>query len=612
MLNEARRASVRRGLLILAAVSLVWAFAIGSLGGFTLQIGRLRLLSSHEIHNPLILFAASFIGALVVSTPLERRRLLPTAWACVQPDVLHRVAAAPRWAAPFVASLLAVGTVVVGIERGAMVAGGADAYGYVSQADLWSQGRLHLDEPLLGRVQWPYKFKVLSPLGYRPNPGETAIVPTYPPGYPLQMSLAQRIGGREAAFYVVPVLGGVVVAATYALGATMTGPLVGLAAAGLMASSSVFFYQLIYPMSDVPVTAWWTLALVFALFQRPVTAWLAGSASAIAILTRPNLAPVAAVFVLFLLALALRERKIRGSYTSQLVWFTVGIVPGVFGLAAFQYQLYGSPFRSGHGDVSQFFAWAHIIPNLRRYPQWLLESNTPIVLLGAASPFVLPWLVRWGGLNAAKIPHAILLAAFIVAIYLSYVAYLVFDAWWYLRFLLPLMPPLFVLSAATLVAILGRASSGFRRSAVAAVVLAVAWHSFDFLRDRDLLGLGHYERKYREVGTYVATHLPEDAVVFAMQHSGSVRYYSGRPIVRYDLVPGPELGQALADLQRLGYHPYALLEEWEIPIFQQALSAVPALGPLDWPPIARHRARIGIYDMLGRNTVRTRAPDLID
>jgi hypothetical protein len=97
-----------------------------------------------------------------------------------------------------------------------------------------------------------------------------------------------------------------------------------------------------------------------------------------------------------------------------------------------------------------------------------------------------------------------------------------------------------------------------------------------------------------------------------MQHSGSVRYYSGRPIVRYDHVPGPELGRALDDLQGLGYHPYALLEEWEVPVFQQAFSALPAFGSLDWPPIAWHSSRVRIYDMLGRTTDRSRAPDFID
>ena len=66
-------------------------------------------------------------------------------------------------------------------------------------------------------------------------------------------------------------------------------PGIALWGAALVATSPVFLYQLMNAMSDVPVTAAWTLALVLTIARRPLAAGLAMSA---AIAIRPNLAPL--------------------------------------------------------------------------------------------------------------------------------------------------------------------------------------------------------------------------------------------------------------------------------------------------------------------------------
>ncbi len=93
---------------------------------------------------------------------------------------------------------------VVGLAKGTWVAGGADAYGYVSQALLWLNGLPVRAEPLAAIVPWPQAEWSLSPLGYRPGLGPGLIVPTYPPGLPLVMAAAAGIGGPGAVFWVVP------------------------------------------------------------------------------------------------------------------------------------------------------------------------------------------------------------------------------------------------------------------------------------------------------------------------------------------------------------------------------------------------------------------------
>ena len=45
----------------------------------------------------------------------------------------------------------------------------------------------------------------------------------YAPGLPMQMALFESLGGRDAVFYVMPLLAGVAVWATYALGRVPAG-----------------------------------------------------------------------------------------------------------------------------------------------------------------------------------------------------------------------------------------------------------------------------------------------------------------------------------------------------------------------------------------------------
>ena len=71
-------------------------------------------------------------------------------------------------------------------------------------------------------------------------------------------------------------------------------------------------------MSDVPVTAAWTLAMVLVVSDRPL---LSGLAMAVVIMIRPNLAPLAGVLVVWT-ALVNRRSVLR---------LAAGMTPGVFG-----------------------------------------------------------------------------------------------------------------------------------------------------------------------------------------------------------------------------------------------------------------------------------------
>jgi hypothetical protein len=100
------------------------------------------------------------------------------------------------------------------------------------------------------------------------------------------------------------------------------------------------------------------------------------------------------------------------------------------------------------------------------------------------------------------------------------------------------------------------------------------------------------------VGQYIARRLPERAVIISMQFSGSIRYYSGRPTIRYDFIPAARLDALVVDLQHIGYEPYIMVEDSERDKFLARFKEHSRFAALDWPPVARLRrnADIDIYD----------------
>ena len=342
-------------------------------------------------------------------------------------------------------------------------------------------------------------------------------------------------------------------------------------------------------MSDVPASAMWAVALVAITDRRftssPRGAVLGGIATGAALLIRPNLVPVAAVAALAVfIERPLRWRNVLRTWTM----FGAGILPFALIVAALQNAMYGGPLKSGYGDLDFLFRIDHVWPNLQRYPAWLLQTETPIVLCALASP----WLV--GSQEVRR--QCLWLLGFVAAVFACYIPYEVFNAWWYLRFLLPAYPPLLVLTAAAVVGVLSRVPARWRGFGLAAVALL----SIFFVReaiDRKVFELRNYERRYRLAGDYVAAHLPPNAVVVTAQESGSVRFYSRRLTLTWRGLAPHDLARALDFLRAQGYRPYLLLEMWEQPEFVQRFEATSPLGGLGWPAMADIDHEVRVYDV---------------
>jgi len=517
------------------------------------------------------------------------------------------------------------------VSFGTFAASGADPYGYLSEANLLLAGQLRSPQDLAD-APWPEPLWTLSPLGYRPATVPGAIVPTYPPGLPLLFAGARAAGGPCAPFYVVPLAGALLVWLTYRMGRRLLPAPAALTAALLVAVSAPFLFQLMWPMSDVPVAALWLAAALLAvgtdgpnagragipfdsapatrlgqgeqagphdLSELPAQPLAAGLVASLAILVRPNLAPLAGVCLLA--SIAKMESGRRGADAlRRALLFVVGLVPGVVALAALNTYLYGAWWRLGYSSTEEFYSIANIIPNLQRYGGWMIDANTPVILLALAP------LVAWTRFLPSHARWRILLTGLVAGVWLSYLPYFQFDDWWYLRFLLPAWPALAVLTVATLHAMLRKVLSGERATvATLAVVLALACVTFARANALGAFDLRAAEQRYVDVGQHVAARTPPGSVVLSMQHSGSVRYYAGRTTVRYDLLEPEWLDRAVAFLEGRGRRPFILLEDWEVPVFR-ARFAGSATGQLGWSPAAEWRnGKVLLFDASDRTSDRS-------
>jgi len=182
---------------------------------------------------------------------------------------------------------------------------------------------------------------------------------------------------------------------------------------------------------------------------------------------------------------------------------------------------------------------------------------------------------------------------FVAATLACYLPYVVFDAWWYTRFLLPALLPCLALTAAVLVAAIGTLPIAARfpsfvlaGAGIVSVFLQIG-STHDVFRIRDL------EWRFRSVGEFVAT-LPADAAFITLHHSGSIRFYAARSTVGWADVDKGRLDDAIAFLRRHGRRPYLLFEGWEEPQFRERFAGE-RLGGLDWPAAANVDG-VKIYD----------------
>ena len=368
--------AARKALPGLVILSAVWALMVALTGGFDVHAFGRRLQSTSPDRA---VYATAIVATLYAYFFRDDARRRALAFATLAPAV----ARLERAALPIVIAL-SIAVFVVGIRQGVLVAEASDAWGYLSQADLWLARDLTVEQPIARDLPWPNAGWTFAPLGYRPalhDPG--VIVPTYPPGLPVLMAIGKRLLGACGPFLISPLLGGLTIWLTYLLGVRVSSRVIGLAAAALLATSPIFLLMVVHPWSDAPAAALLVLGLVLALSVSRWRAFLTGAAVSMAIFIRPNLVFVGAVFVVFIVLSAkpaAGEPPLRARLRA-LLWFSIGGAPLVLAVAILDTVLYGAPWSAGHGSLGELYSWGAIWRNLIDYPRWMWVTETPVIAL---------------------------------------------------------------------------------------------------------------------------------------------------------------------------------------------------------------------------------------
>jgi len=599
---------------VFAVFGTLWAIAVWIVGGFTIAVAGIAI-QSHDPFRPLALAAVAAIVYFSIRGPLNARRLTMP-----------------------LAVLLALCPAVAGIARNSWTAGGADQYAYVSQADLWLNGNLTVPIPLAATAPWPEASLTFMPYGFRPAVSGPALVPVTAPGLPLLMAAAKRTAGHCAMFLVTPFSGALLVWITFAAGRRLVSDAMGLAAAWLVATSPAVLAMLVSPMSDVPAAAFWAVAMYFTLGSSSRSALMAGLAASAAILIRPNLAPLAAILVIWRFWTALEVAGLKASTTidatsgatsnatsevvptlssvvptlssvvptsssvvptfrSAVLPMIAGTLPGCLFIAWINNRLYGSPLASGYGSLSALFSLSYVPINIERYGVWLVQSQTPLAVAGITA-LLLP--LKWIWPTREQRQAALLLGACVVVVWALYLIYMPFEAWWFLRFLLPAWPAM-CLGAAAVVFRIAQAGGISGRVAAYAILAVVGAHNLYYASTHGAFPSGEGDHRYVSIAKMVEQATDPAAVVFTGQHSGPIRYYAGRTIVRFDMLDAAWLDRAVQWLNSQGRRPYFLLEEWEVTAFQDRFARSNTLGTIALAPIVDYRApgvpgRVYLFD----------------
>ncbi|MDB6115061.1 MAG: putative rane protein [Lacunisphaera sp.] len=290
---------------------------------------------------------------------------------------------------------------------------GVDSFGYYQLGKLFNEGRLHLPSPLPGFDQ-----QALVPFGFTSD-GTGQATPDYPPGFPLLLALGHLVGAPR---WVTPFLG---VVSCFVL-FTLLRERVREGAAWLFTAAWAFMPLTVYGstmmMSDlVAATAVMAGFLAFRRGYLAGAGWILGFSFAV----RPT-------NVLFLLPLALLLRPDRRALRLGL---HLALSCALY--ATYNYCLYGAPWRTGYGNISDNLV-ASIFPS-----HFAFYATTSVVLLsplviGLAACGLAPW-------NREKL--SLLVWPLTLMVFYSFWLGGGIDRWWWARFILPGYWALFLLAA---------------------------------------------------------------------------------------------------------------------------------------------------------------------
>jgi hypothetical protein len=301
---------------------------------------------------------------------------------------------------------------------------------------------------------------------------------------------------------------------------------------------------------------------------------LAGAAFGMAFLTRPS-SVLLLIPILFSLRLGFKN----------ILFFILGGLPlaGIF----FTYNAiaYGHPLGTGYGQIGLWHALGieGFKDRFDHYRYWIEVTMSPLPLLG--------WLVVAADRKVEWRNRAMLISWF-GAFFLFYSCYDVDKAWWYTRFLLPAFPAMIlggVLVARDVVGLLGKWISEVNQARVKWIVLAILLgvtlsHENRYIKRFELFNFGPREIIHNTSCRWADQTIPGNSLVAAMQMSGALKFYTERPVVRWDLLEPGRWATVKKHAAERGYQWYALLMDFEVEGAQKQMGGrwtkLKTIGPI--------------------------------
>ena len=198
-----------------------------------------------------------------------------------------------------------------------------------------------------------------------------------------------------------------------------------------------------------------------------------------------------------------------------------------------------------------------------------------------------------------------LLAWLTLATWVVDAAYPAFDAWWFLRFLLPTWPAMFLGTAALVIWLFDhRGAWGCGLTLV--LLVALGAYGLVVTARRHVFLDNEGERRYATIAHLVAAHVRDD-----------ICFHAGRAAVRFDLLDANWFDRAGMWLADHGRHPYVLIEDWEMPAFRKRFAERSQSGDLTFAPALVYEAyrvpgRVHLFDLLRRDAPTLEPPPIRD
>lgn len=407
--------------------------------------------------------------------------------------------------------------------------GGYDPYGYYSQSKLLKSGQFSLKTRIDPKI-----YPSIAPFGYYARNGK--VIPHFPPGYPLIMTLF-GIFGLE--FYVTPVIGALSFILIFLILTQFVNRFIAITFSFLWVLSPIVVWGSTFVMSDLVACFFILLAYYFFIRGKTISS---ASIFGFSLLIRPS-------NILCLLALLPQLVKQKKLIKFAFYFGIVSILPAVYNLF-----IHGAPWKYGQYNTGALFSSSKFPTHLVFYSKEIFFQITPLIIFLA---FI--------ALYKRKGKVLIYVIWFLSFLFFYSFIKLSNQVWWGIRFLLPAIPALFIMSAIglqelqDLVSLRYKKINVYFRPAIFFLTIFILSYFIHF-ESKKLLFYKNKNREFYIVAQKVAEKVPPQSIIGATNLSGALRLYTNLESFVYTR---PKSNKLIIRMIKKNVPIYLIVEPWD-------------------------------------------------